>query len=117
MQRAYTLYGQPYRLELVEKDSLLLGVSTAAIHTSTILTDPRYRSGACFFCIVYTYFRIPEPRGRSFAELDYLFEHRISARKFASTEVDVFHSELSDKAVARAMEESKDLPVHLEGKA
>lgn len=32
MQRAYTVYGQPYRLELVEKDSLLLGVSTAAVH-------------------------------------------------------------------------------------
>ncbi|KAJ9104043.1 hypothetical protein QFC19_004177 [Naganishia cerealis] len=74
-------------------------------------------AGACFLCIIYTYFRIPEPRGRSFAELDYLFENRISARKFASTEVDVFHSELSNRAVARAMEESKDLPVHVEERA
>jgi MFS transporter, SP family, general alpha glucoside:H+ symporter len=47
-------------------------------------------AGICFLCIVYTYFRVPEPRGRSFAELDLLFERGIDARKFASTKVDVF---------------------------
>ncbi|KAK3052185.1 hypothetical protein LTR09_006777 [Extremus antarcticus] len=47
-------------------------------------------AGLCFLCIVYTYFRIPEPRGRTFAELDLLFERKISARNFAKTEVDVF---------------------------
>ncbi|KAJ7617265.1 MFS transporter [Roridomyces roridus] len=46
--------------------------------------------GVCFLCVVYTYFRVPEPQGRSFAELDLLFEKGISARKFASTRVDVF---------------------------
>jgi SP family general alpha glucoside:H+ symporter-like MFS transporter len=34
--------------------------------------------------------RLPEPRGRSFAELDMLFEKGVSARKFASTKIDVF---------------------------
>ena len=33
---------------------------------------------------------MPEPRGRSFAELDLLFEQGVSARKFESTKVDVF---------------------------
>ena len=47
-------------------------------------------AGICFLCIVYTYFRVPEPRGRSFAELDLLFERGVPARKFASTRVDVF---------------------------
>ncbi len=47
-------------------------------------------AGSCFLSIVYTYFRIPEPRGRSFAELDLLFEKRVSARKFSKTKVDVF---------------------------
>ncbi len=47
-------------------------------------------SGLCFLCIIYTYFRVPEPTGRTFAELDVLFEQGVSARKFASTEVDVF---------------------------
>lgn len=46
--------------------------------------------GICFLCIIYTYFRVPEPRGRSFAELDLLFERKVSARNFAKTDVDVF---------------------------
>ncbi|KAI1850309.1 hypothetical protein JX266_004167 [Neoarthrinium moseri] len=47
-------------------------------------------AGICFLCLIYSYFRIPEPAGRSFAELDLLFERKISARKFATTDVDVF---------------------------
>ncbi|KAI9367102.1 general substrate transporter [Aspergillus egyptiacus] len=46
--------------------------------------------GICFLCIIYTFFRVPEPRGRTFAELDVLFERGVSARKFESTHVDVF---------------------------
>jgi SP family general alpha glucoside:H+ symporter-like MFS transporter len=33
---------------------------------------------------------VPECSGRSFAEIDWLFEQRVPARKFASTDVDVF---------------------------
>ncbi|KAL6854052.1 sugar transporter domain-containing protein [Trichoderma novae-zelandiae] len=55
--------------------------------------------GICFCCIVYTYFRLPEPRGRTFAELDVLFEKKISARKFASTKVDVFHESIDEKVM------------------
>ncbi|CAJ2502960.1 Uu.00g103540.m01.CDS01 [Anthostomella pinea] len=47
-------------------------------------------AGSCFLCLIYTYFRVPEPAGRTFAELDLLFEKKISARKFATTNVDVF---------------------------
>ncbi|KAI2778524.1 sugar transporter [Daldinia loculata] len=47
-------------------------------------------AGSCFLCFVYSYFRVPEPAGRTFAELDLLFEKKVSARKFASTNVDVF---------------------------
>lgn len=56
-------------------------------------------AGMCFLCTVYTYFRVPEPRGRSFAELDMLFEKGVSARKFESTKVEVFEEEV-DKSVA-----------------
>ncbi|KAK9452807.1 general substrate transporter [Dipodascopsis uninucleata] len=52
-------------------------------------------AGLCFCCIIYTYFRVPEPRGRSFAELDLLFERGVSARKFASAEVDVFNETIN----------------------
>ncbi|TFB03890.1 Maltose permease MAL31 [Trichoderma ghanense] len=55
--------------------------------------------GICFCCIVYTYFRLPEPRGRTFAELDVLFEKKIPARKFASTKVDVFHESIDEKVM------------------
>lgn len=51
--------------------------------------------GMCFLCIIYTYFRVPEPTGRSFAELDILFETGVSARKFKTTQVDVFSRHLS----------------------
>ncbi|OAA37142.1 Sugar/inositol transporter [Beauveria brongniartii RCEF 3172] len=60
--------------------------------------------GICFLCIVYVYFRLPEPHGRTFAELDVLFEKGISARKFASTEVDVFHENV-EQDVMNAYEE------------
>jgi SP family general alpha glucoside:H+ symporter-like MFS transporter len=59
----------------------------------------REQAGICFCCIIYTFFRIPEPRGRTFAELDVLFERRINARKFAQTEVDVFHEVVEEKVM------------------
>ena len=66
-------------------------------------------AGSCFLSIVYTYFRIPEPRGRSFAELDLLFEKRVSARKFSSTKVDVFEaSTLEGTAVFDTYEEKEE---------
>ncbi|KAK9490428.1 general substrate transporter [Lipomyces doorenjongii] len=47
----------------------------------------------CIFCgisFVWTYFRLPEPTGRSSAELDLLFEQKIPARKFSKIKVDPF---------------------------
>ncbi|CAG8890746.1 unnamed protein product [Penicillium egyptiacum] len=55
--------------------------------------------GICFLCIIYTYFRVPEPRGRSFAELDLLFERGVSARKFAKTQVDVFDETIEGRVI------------------
>ncbi|KAI0536037.1 general alpha-glucoside permease [Xylaria digitata] len=36
----------------------------------------------------YLFFRLPETKGRTYAELDILFENRVPARKFASTKVE-----------------------------
>jgi MFS transporter, SP family, general alpha glucoside:H+ symporter len=60
--------------------------------------------GICFLCIIYTYFRVPEPRGRSFAELDLLFERGVSARKFTSTNVDVFGEHVGGRVIDRYQE-------------
>ncbi|KAK4626468.1 Alpha-glucosides permease MPH2 [Fulvia fulva] len=58
-------------------------------------------AGLAFLCCIYTYFRVPEPKGRTFAEMDLLFERRVSARKFASTEVDVFGETLDGSVVSQ----------------
>jgi SP family general alpha glucoside:H+ symporter-like MFS transporter len=39
-------------------------------------------AGTCFACLVWTFFRLPEPKGLTFAELDLLFENKASARSF-----------------------------------
>ena len=67
-------------------------------------------AGICFCCVIYTYFRVPEPRGRTFAEIDLLFEQHISARKFATTDVDVFDVTVEGSVVAEY--ERKQSVVH-----
>jgi SP family general alpha glucoside:H+ symporter-like MFS transporter len=47
-------------------------------------------AGMTFLCLVWTYFRLPEPKHRTYAELDILFEKRIPARKFKTTKVNVY---------------------------
>lgn len=49
-------------------------------------------AGICFLCWLWAYFRLPEPKGRTYGELDVLFENRVSARKFESAEVDQYSS-------------------------
>jgi SP family general alpha glucoside:H+ symporter-like MFS transporter len=43
-------------------------------------------------CAVWTYYRVPEPKGRSYAEMDMLFDAHVSARKFKETSVESFGS-------------------------
>jgi SP family general alpha glucoside:H+ symporter-like MFS transporter len=42
-------------------------------------------AGVCFLTTVWAYYRLPEPKGRTCAELDDLFERKIPARQFATT--------------------------------
>ena len=44
-------------------------------------------AGASFLGLVFSYLCVPEPKGRTVAELDLLFERKLSARRFAETEV------------------------------
>jgi SP family general alpha glucoside:H+ symporter-like MFS transporter len=65
-------------------------------------------AGTCFLCICWAFFRVPEPKGRTYGELDVLFETGVSARKFASTKVDQFHGAGIEKAeVMQEHEEHK----------
>lgn len=45
-------------------------------------------AGTCALCVVYVFFRLPETKGRSFLELDHMFQERIATRKFKSYQVD-----------------------------
>ncbi|KAK5691860.1 hypothetical protein LTR97_011031 [Elasticomyces elasticus] len=45
--------------------------------------------GFCVVGLVFTYLCVPEPKGRTVAELDLLFERKVSARHFAKTEVNL----------------------------
>lgn len=47
-------------------------------------------AGTAFLCLVWAWFRLPEPKGRTYGELDVLFEQRIPARKFKGTVVDPY---------------------------
>jgi len=47
-------------------------------------------AGSCLLSAIWVYFRLPEPKGRTYAELDLLFQRGVSARKFASTIIDPY---------------------------
>jgi MFS transporter, SP family, general alpha glucoside:H+ symporter len=47
-------------------------------------------AGTCFLSAIWVFFRLPEPKDRTYAELDLLFEQKVPARKFVSTKVDPF---------------------------
>ncbi|KAF2829603.1 trehalose transporter [Ophiobolus disseminans] len=52
----------------------------------------------CVLC--YHYFRLPEPSGRTFAELDLLFERGVPARQFKTAQVDAFDVALDGHVTA-----------------
>jgi SP family general alpha glucoside:H+ symporter-like MFS transporter len=53
-------------------------------------------AGNCGLCFLWAYFRLPEPKGRTYAELDVLFDQRVPARKFAQTEVNPYELSSND---------------------
>lgn len=46
--------------------------------------------GLSTICLVWTWFRLPEMKGRTYEEIDLLFEERLPARKFASHKIDAY---------------------------
>ncbi|KAF7591985.1 hypothetical protein BBP40_000832 [Aspergillus hancockii] len=59
--------------------------------------------GTCLACAVWTYFRLPEPKGRTYAELDILFQQGVTARKFKHTHI----TRLDGDADASSLKEKK----------
>lgn len=44
--------------------------------------------GLAFLCLVWTYFRVPETAGRTYEELDILFDRRVPAWQFKDYQID-----------------------------
>ncbi|KAJ9614246.1 hypothetical protein H2200_002382 [Cladophialophora chaetospira] len=51
--------------------------------------------GLSFICLIWAYYRIPETKGRTFEELDIMFELEVPTREFKSYVVD-FHNSARD---------------------
>jgi SP family general alpha glucoside:H+ symporter-like MFS transporter len=48
----------------------------------------------CICSFAWSFFRLPEPKGRSYAELDVLFENKVRTREFPSAKTGLVQSEL-----------------------
>lgn len=55
-------------------------------------------AGIATLCVFWTFFRLPEPKGRTYAELDVLFEAGVKARKFKGAVVEGFAGRVEGKA-------------------
>ncbi|KAF9875232.1 MFS alpha-glucoside transporter [Colletotrichum karsti] len=62
--------------------------------------------GLCLIWAVWIFFFLPETKNRTFAELDYLFQKKISARKFATAPIDLFEFTGGDKL----QDNAEDIP-------
>ncbi|GME74521.1 unnamed protein product [Ambrosiozyma monospora] len=50
--------------------------------------------GFCVAATIWAFFELPETKGKTFAELDKLFEDGVPARKFKSTQVETFNTQV-----------------------
>ncbi|KIN00057.1 hypothetical protein OIDMADRAFT_125733 [Oidiodendron maius Zn] len=55
-------------------------------------------AGVCLLCLLWSYFRLPEPKGRTFGEIDALFQGGVSARKFKETAVTPWQRDDKEKS-------------------
>ncbi|CAF3477451.1 unnamed protein product [Fusarium graminearum] len=53
--------------------------------------------GCCFFFFIWTFFRLPETKNKTFEELDILFAHRVKTREFSKYKVDAYAED--DRAI------------------
>lgn len=75
--------------------------------------------GIAIVCAIWCWFELPETKGRTFAELDLLFEQGVSARKFKTTTADVFDvghmmEKLGEDGIRQIVEDQKAEGQHIE---
>ncbi|KAI1383797.1 sugar transporter [Hypoxylon trugodes] len=65
-------------------------------------------AGTCFLSLIWVFFRLPEPKGRTYAELDLLFENHVPARSFAKTRIDPFSQRIGGDVQRILVEEKSE---------
>ncbi|KAJ5765805.1 hypothetical protein N7520_005364 [Penicillium odoratum] len=65
--------------------------------------------GTAVMMFAWAFFRLPEPKDRTYAELDILFARKVSARKFASTHVDAYAAVSASSQEGLVHEEVKEI--------
>ncbi|KAL4748205.1 hypothetical protein BDW72DRAFT_214972 [Aspergillus terricola var. indicus] len=63
--------------------------------------SPYFWAGTCLLCLGWSALRVPEPKGRTYEELDLLFEQRVPAWRFKNTEVDPYQGLAGDEVHVR----------------
>jgi SP family general alpha glucoside:H+ symporter-like MFS transporter len=58
-------------------------------------------AASAFLCVVWVYFRLVEPKGRSYGEMTILFEAGVSAREFGDKTMDIFRGDHVTPAPSR----------------
>ncbi|BEI84398.1 hypothetical protein CcaverHIS002_0410020 [Cutaneotrichosporon cavernicola] len=118
----YTLIGELSSTRLRQKTIALSRIAyqimniTCGIIVPRMLSPTAWNWGAksgifwgtsAFLCTIYIWTRIPETRGRSYGELDLLFEHRVPAWRFKGTKVDQFGQNGIEKPEVVHLEETQ----------
>jgi len=117
----YTLIGEISSTRLRQKSIVLSRIAYQIMNIICGIIVPRmlgaqswnwgpksglFWGGSAFLCTIYCILRLPETRGRSYGELDLLFEHRVPAWKFKSTKVNQFADNVDEKFAPDHVERS-----------
>lgn len=60
-------------------------------------------AGPCALYALWTYFRLPDPTGRTYLELDALFEAKVPARKFRTTRLELLNGAHHQQRMAQTI--------------
>lgn len=67
-----------------------------------------FYGGTCFLALIWSYFRLPEMKGRTYEELNILFWKNVPARKFKNTHVDAYEDDQFVTATVQEVLEKKE---------
>ena len=86
----------------------ILTVPYTSLNIYMLYPAPRFNGytgfvwgGCAWLVFIWAYFRLPETEDRTFHELDILFAKNVSARRFATTNIDAFDEHEQNQLAVR----------------